>query len=404
MTERKREAHSEWDITTRVIHSATGGGATVGPGGGAAISAPIWQSSTFEFAKPEDVAGAATATQPETFYTRYGNPNFTAAQDAIAALEGGEAALVTGSGMGAIMLVFFGLLKSGEHVVAQKTHYVGTMKAMETWLPRFGIDVTMVDQTDLGAFEAALRPNTRMIYIETPTNPTLTMTDLAGIATLAQKRGITTCMDNTFATPINQRPLEHGIDLIVHSATKYLGGHSDVTAGAVVGDRERITALWHALIIYGMILHPFEAWLLARGIQTLPFRVARQNSNAMVVAEFLETHPNVERVYYPGLPSHPQHDLAKRQMDGYGGMVVFELAGGFEGARDFTAGLKLARRAVSLGGTETLAVHAASMIHARLTPEQRAEAGISENLIRVSIGLEDPGDIIADFDRALKGL
>ena len=397
------EMSNDWDITSRVIHSATGRGKYMGPGGGAPVAAPIWQSSTFEFQEPEQVAAAATASRPETFYTRYGNPNFTAVQDAVVTLEGGEAALVTGSGMGAIMLVFLGLLRAGQHVVAQKTHYVGTMKALKDWLPRYGIEVTLVDQTDVLAFEAALRSQTRLIFLETPTNPTLAMTDLAAIAELAGARGITTCTDNTFATPINQRPLEQGIDLVVHSATKYLGGHSDVTAGAVVGATDLIESLWHGLIIHGMISHPFEAWLLARGLQTLPFRVARQNSNAMAVAQALESDPRVQRVYYPGLPSHPQHALAKRQMSGYGGMVVFELAGGFEAARAFTARLKLARRAVSLGGTETLVVHAASMIHARLTPEQRAEAGISENLIRVSIGLESPGDIIADFDQALGG-
>lgn len=397
------DAAGGWDITSRVIHSASGRTKYAGPGGGAPVAAPIWQSSTFEFEEPERVADAATASQPETFYTRYGNPNFTAVQDAIATLEGAEAALVTGSGMGAIMLVFLGVLRAGDHLIAQKTHYVGTMKALENWLPRYGIDVTMVDQTDLSSFEAAVRPETRLIYMETPTNPTLAMTDLAGVAALARARGIVTCMDNTFATPINQRPLEHGIDLVVHSATKYLGGHSDVTAGAVVGKQELIEHLWYALTIYGMISHPFEAWLLARGLQTLPFRVARQNSSAMSVAESLESDPRVERVYYPGLPSHPQHELAKRQMHAYGGMLAFELAGGFEAARAFTARLNLARRAVSLGGTETLVVHAASMIHARLTPEQRAEAGISENLIRVSIGLEAPGDIMADFDQALGG-
>lgn len=387
-------------MVTRAIHAATGAG-TIGPGGGAAISTPIWQSSTFEFREPEQVAEAATAQRPETFYTRYGNPNFTAVQDALVQLEGGESALVTGSGMGAIMLVFLGTLRSGDHLVAQATHYVGTMKALESWLPRYGIETTLVDQTDVDAFEAAIQDNTRLIYVETPANPTLTMTDLEGVASLARERGITTCADNTFATPINQRPLELGIDLVIHSATKYLGGHSDITAGALIGDRERVDALWHALITHGMILHPFEAWLLARGIQTLPFRVARHNQNASAVAEFLESHPAVTRVYYPGLPSHPQHELAKRQMDGFGGMVVFELAGGFDTARDFAARLQLARRAVSLGGTETLVVHAASMIHARLSPEQRAAAGISDNLIRVSIGLEDPEDIVADFDQAL---
>lgn len=390
-----------WDITSRVIHSASGRGQYVGPGGGAPVASPIWQSSTFEFREPDQVADAATASRPETFYTRYGNPNFTAVQEAIATLEGGEAALVTGSGMGAIMLVFLSLLRTGDHLVAQRTHYVGTLKAMEAWLPRYGIDVSLVDQTDVQAFEEAVRPETRLIYLETPTNPTLALTDLAAVAALARGRGITTCTDNTFATPINQRPLEHGIDLVIHSATKYLGGHSDVTAGAVIGTERMIESLWHGLIVHGMISHPFEAWLLARGLQTLPFRLMRQNSNAMAVALALESDSRVDRVYYPGLPSHPQHELAQRQMNGYGGMVVFELAGGFEAARAFTARLKLARRAVSLGGTETLAVHAASMIHARLTPEQRAEAGISENLIRVSIGLEAPDDIIADFDQAL---
>lgn len=403
MENHSEDAEGGWDITSRVIHSASGRTKYAGPGGGAPVAAPIWQSSTFEFKEPERVADAATASQPETFYTRYGNPNFTAVQDTIATLEGAEAALVTGSGMGAIMLVFLGVLRAGDHLIAQKTHYVGTMKALENWLPRYGIGVTMVDQTDLSGFEAAVRPETRLIYMETPTNPTLAMTDMAGVAALARDRGILTCMDNTFATPINQRPLEHGIDLVVHSATKYLGGHSDVTAGAVVGSQELIEPLWYALTIYGMISHPFEAWLLARGLQTLPFRVARQNSSAMSVAESLESDSRVERVYYPGLPSHPQNPLAKRQMLGYGGMLAFELAGGFEAARAFTARLNLARRAVSLGGTETLVVHAASMIHARLTPEQRAEAGISENLIRVSVGLEAPGDIMADFDQALGG-
>lgn len=397
-----RGSEDSWGVATRLIHSATGREVYV-EGGGAAIASPIWQSSTFEFRKPEEIAEAALAIQPQTYYTRYGNPNFSAVQEAVAALEGGEAALVTGSGMGAITLVFLGLLNSGDHVVSQKTHYVGTMKALQRWLPHYGIETTFVEQTDLDAFEAALRPNTRLIYVETPTNPTLTLTDLGGIAALAHDRGITTCVDNTFATPINQRPLEHGFDLVVHSATKYLGGHSDVTAGLVVGDRERIQMLWQALIVFGMISHPFEAWLLARGLQTLPFRVAQHNANAGALAEFLESHSGVERVHYPGLASHPQHDLARKQMDGFGGMLSFELAGGYEAAKQLTLRLELARLAVSLGGTETLAVHAASMIHAHLSPEQRAAAGISDKLIRVSVGLEEAADILADFDQALNG-
>lgn len=403
MTERSSQSSDSWGLTTRAIHAATGEKVYAGPGAGAAVSSPIWQSSTFEFRTPEEIAEASIATRPETYYTRYGNPNFTAAAKAIAALEGGEDALVAGSGMGAIMLVLLGLLESGDHVVAQRTHYVGTMKALQRRLPRFGIDVTHVDQTDPGAFETALKPNTRLIYIETPANPTLQLTDLEAVSALGRERGVTTCVDNTFATPINQSPIRHGIDLVVHSATKYLGGHSDITAGAVVGTKERIAVLWEALIVFGMILHPFEAWLLSRGIQTLPFRVARHNASALELAEFLESHSQVARVFYPGLPSHPQHELAKRQMAGYGGMVVFELDGGFDAAKEFAGRLRLARRAVSLGGTETLAVHVASMIHAHLSPEVRAAAGISENLIRVSVGLEDSADIIADMDQALTG-
>lgn len=399
----RSDVPENWGLATRIIHTASGSGSAVGPGGGASVSQPIWQSSTFEFRNPSDVAEAATAVHPETFYTRYGNPNFSACERAVAALEGGEAALVTGSGMGAIMLVFMGLLKSGDHVVAQKTHYVGTMKALQGWLPRYGIETSLVDQTDLAAFEAALRPSTRLIYVESPTNPTLTITDVKGVADLARERRIMTCMDNTFATPINQRPLRLGIDVVVHSATKYLGGHSDVTAGVVVGAADRVGELWNALIIHGMILHPFEAWLLARGLQTLPSRVARQNTSATALAEFLESHSAVERVYYPGLASHPQHELARAQMEGFGGMVVFELSGGFDAAKRFIEGLRLTRLAVSLGGSETLAVHAASMIHARLTAEERAAAGISDNLIRVSVGLEDVEDIVQDFDRALRG-
>lgn len=393
----------KWGRATRTIRSANSGTGLGGEGIGTPISSPIWQSSTFRFRTPEQVAEASVTDRPGGFYTRYGNPNFAAVECALATLEGGESALVTGSGMGAIMLVFLCLLESGDHVVAQEAHYVGTMKALGRWLPRQGIEVTQVDQTDVDAFERAIQPNTRLIYVETPTNPTLTLTDLSGVADLARESGVVTCADNTFASPINQRPIEQGIDLVVHSATKYLGGHSDVTAGAVVGSADRIRELWEGLIVFGMILHPFEAWLLARGIQTLPFRIERHNRNAQKVAEFLEGHPRVARVHYPGLASHAQADLARRQMDGGGGMVVLELDGGYEEARDFAGRLKLARLAVSLGGTETLVVHAASMIHSQLSAEDRAAAGISDRLVRISVGLEDPEDIIADLDQALNG-
>ncbi|MGH9444055.1 MAG: trans-sulfuration enzyme family protein [Thermoanaerobaculia bacterium] len=397
----KEKRPDSWRIGTRLVHS----GFSSRPDGesGYSLSSPIWQTATFGFDTPEEIAQAGLATHPRTYYTRYGNPNFSEAERTLCDLEGGEAALVTGSGMAAISLVFLGLLKAGDHVVAQKTHYVGTTKLLSRWLPSFGIESTAVDQTDPKAFEAAIRPNTRLIYVETPVNPTLSLTDLSAISALGRSRGIVTCADNTFATPYNQRPIEAGIDLVVHSATKYLSGHSDVTAGAVVGSRERLDHLWEALIVYGMTLHPMESWLLSRGLQTFPLRMERHNRNALEVARFLESHPNVVGVHYPGLPSHPQHELAARQMSGFGGVLSFELAGGYEESREFTSRLRLVRRAVSLGGTKSLAAHAASMVFPHLSSAERAAAGISENLVRLSVGIEDSRDILEDLDGALTG-
>ncbi len=390
-------------IATRAIHVASGTSRSAGVAGGAPISFPIFQTSTFGFTTPEHAAEVASAIHPQDCYTRYGNPNFAVVEEALRDLEGAEAAQVTGSGMGAMSLVLLGTLRSGDHLVAQNTHYAATVALLRHWLPRFGVEVSFVDQTNPGAFESAICDRTRMILVETPVNPTLALTDLKEVAALARKRGIVTCADNTFATPVNQRPIELGIDLVVHSATKYLGGHSDVTGGVVVGGRDALRKLWEALICYGMVLHPFEAWLLARGIQTLPFRVERHNANALAVARFLESHPRVERVHYPGLPSHPQHELARRQMQGYGGVLSFEPAGGYEAARAFVGRLRLVHLAVSLGGTKSLAVHTASMIYAHVSAEERRAAGVSESLIRLAVGLEDVEDIVEDLDQALTG-
>jgi methionine-gamma-lyase len=398
---KKEDRGSTWRLATRLIHS--GLPSRVDGDTGYALSPPIWQTATFGFDRTEDAAEAGLANHPEAYYTRYGNPNFTQAETAVAELEGAEAALVTGSGMGAISLVFLGLLAPGDHVVAQKTHYVGTVKLLHHWLPRLGIECTTVDQTDPGAFAAAIRPSTRLVYAESPVNPTLALTDLAAVAAIARERGITTCTDNTFATPYNQQPIHLGFDLVVHSATKYLAGHSDVTAGAVAGRRETIERLWEALIVYGMVSHPMESWLLTRGLQTFPFRMERHNANALAIARFFEGRPEIARVYYPGLASHPQAGLAARQMKGFGGMVVFELEGGYERARAFTQRLRLASRAVSLGGTKTLVAHAASMVFPHLTPEERRAAGVSDDLIRVSVGLEDAADLMEDFEQAFAG-
>ena len=397
---KKEKSPDSWRPATRLVHSAFK--SKVDGDSGYALSPPIWQTATFGFDNPEDIAASGIENHPASYYTRYGNPNFLEAERTVAELEGAEAALVTGSGMGAISLVFLGLLKTGDHVVAQKTHYVGTVKLLQRWLPSLGIETTAVDQTDPANFEAAIRKNTRLIYVESPVNPTLAVTDLAAVAALGRARGIPTCADNTFATPHNQNPITLGIDLVVHSATKYLSGHSDVTAGAVAGSRETVERLWEALIVYGMTLHPMESWLLSRGLQTFPLRMEQHNRNAGEIAGFLESHPRVARVHYPGLASHAQHELAARQMKGFGGMLSFELAGGYEEAREFTRRLRLVRRAVSLGGTKSLAAHAASMVFPHLSAEERASAGIDDSLIRFSVGIEDVADIREDLDAALR--
>ncbi len=366
-----------------------------------AISPPIWQTTTFSADSAEQFAELATAIQPPEFYTRYGNPTHKQVEATVAALEGGEAALVTGSGMGAIFAAVMSLLERGDHVVAQRNHYSGTTTLFRDLVPRWGIECSFVDQTQIAEFAAAIRPNTKLIYVETPTNPLMQITDLQAIAALARERGITTIADNTFATPINQRPLEFGIDVVIHSATKYIGGHHDVTAGVVVAARAFIERAWKFAIVSGATLSPFDGWLLLRGLRTLGLRVERHNQNALALARFLESHPKVERVYYPGLESHPQHQLACKQMNGFTGVLSIELRGGYPAAERLISSLKLAARAASLGGFETLVVHPSAMWSLQLSPQQRRATGISESLVRISVGLEDSGDLLADFAQAL---
>jgi len=365
-----------------------------------AISPPIWQTTTFHDT-PEHFAEIATDIKPTEYYTRYGNPTHRQVEATLTALEGGEAALVTGSGMGAIFAATMSLLQSGNHVVAQNNHYAGTTTLLRDILPRFGIECTFVDQTRASDFAAAVRPHTKLIYAETPTNPLMQITDLRAIADLGRRRGITTIVDNTFATPINQRPLEFGIDMVVHSATKYIGGHHDVTAGALVSSREMVERAWRFAIVAGATLSPFDGWLLLRGLRTLGLRVERHNRNALALARFLEGHPKVERVNYPGLESHPQHHLAREQMSGFTGILSAELRGGYHEAERFIRSLKLAAYAASLGGFETLVVHPAAMWRLQLSAERRRETGIGESLVRISVGLEDERDLIADFAQAL---
>ena len=368
----------------------------------AAVSPPIWQTTTFSAETAEDFAEIAIATKPAEFYTRYGNPTHKQVEATLAALEGGEAAIVSGSGMGAIFAAVMSNLESGDHIVAQRNHYAGSTTLFKEILPRWGIECTVVDQTDPQAFEGALRSQTKLIYVETPTNPLMQITDLRAIANLGSANKITTMIDNTFATPINQRPLELGIDAVVHSATKYIGGHHDVTAGAVVGSETFIDHVWKFAIVSGATLSPFDGWLMLRGLRTLGIRVERHNQNGMALARFLADHPRVAQVYYPGLSSHPQHELARAQMSGFTGMLSVELRGGYSAAEALISNLRLATRAASLGGFETLVVHPAAMWGLQLSPEQRRSTGISESLVRISAGLEDEADLLRDFAEALE--
>jgi methionine-gamma-lyase len=370
----------------------------------AAISPPIYQTTTFSAESAEAFAEIAVASKPSEFYTRYGNPNHEMVEVTLAQLEGGESALVTGSGMGAIFAVMLGSLRQGDHLVAQRNHYAGATTLFKDYLPRWGIEATFVDQTDPAAFAAAIRPETRMIYVESPVNPLMQITDLRAIVDLGRCHNLTTVCDNTFATPINQRPLELGIDAVIHSATKYIGGHHDATAGALIGSREMVERVWRFSLVAGATLSPFDSWLLLRGLRTLGLRVERHNRNGLALAIFLESHKKVARVFYPGLPSHPQHELARSQMDGFTGMLSVELLGGYAAADRLISSLRLATRAASLGGFETLVVHPASMWSLQLARETRESTGINDGLVRISVGIEDEADLIADFEQALDSI
>jgi cystathionine beta-lyase/cystathionine gamma-synthase len=368
------------------------------------ISPPIFQTTTFSAENAEHFYEMATQPRHAEFYTRYGNPNHQQVEATVAALENGEAALVTSSGIGAIYAAVMSQLQSGDHIIAQRNHYAATTVLFRDILPRFQIECTFVDNTNADEFAAAIRPNTKFLYTETPTNPLMQITDLRAIVALARQHNLRTMVDNTFATPLNQRPLDLGCDVVLHSATKYIGGHHDVTAGLIVGSKELVEEIWRFALVSGSVSSPFDSWLLLRGLRTLGLRVERHNQNALALARFLESHPKIERVYYPGLESHPQHELAKAQMHGFTGMLSVGVKGGYAGAEKMIASLQLGIRAASLGGFETLVVHPAAMWSLQLTPEQQRSTGISESLVRISVGLEDAPDIVADFEQALSRL
>jgi methionine-gamma-lyase len=318
----------------------------------------------------------------------------------LAQLEGGFGAHITSSGMAAVTTSLFTFLKSGDHVISKRDVYGGTYEVMKDLLPKFGIEVTFVN--DEVEVEKAIKENTKVIYVETPANPTLAITDLEMIAKIANSRNIITIVDSTFATPVNQNPLQFGFDIVIHSCTKYLGGHSDLTAGCIISKTQEIhEQIFQSIKLFGCNLSPFDSYLLHRGIKTLDVRMERHNNNAMKIAKFLESHNRVERVYYPGLPSHPSHEKAKKQMRGFGGMIAFEVKGGVEGGRTVLENVKLIHLAVSLGGVESLIEQASTMTHTMVSREDRLKGGITDGLIRLSVGIEDVEDLIEDLDQAL---
>jgi cystathionine beta-lyase/cystathionine gamma-synthase len=335
------------------------------------------------------------------FYTRYGNPTNTVAESAIAELEGADAALVFGAGMNAITTSIMALLKSGDHIVAQRDIYGGTIKFFSQWLPKFGVDVTFVDTVDYDQHEKAIRPNTRLLYLESPTNPTLRVVDLRKAEAIGKKHKVITMIDSTFATPINQRPIEFGIDLVMHSGTKYFAGHSDLICGIMAGRGDLIEQIHHTRTVLGGNMDPHAAWLLLRGIKTIAVRVERQNQNAMRVAQFLAKHSKVKTVNYPFLESHPQHRIATEQMRGGGGMLSFEVEGTGQDACRVSEALRLFTLAPSLGGVDSLVSIPVLTSHAMISADQRKKMGVSEQLIRISVGIENVEDLIADLDQAL---
>ncbi len=342
-------------------------------------------------------------TAPESYYTRWGNPTVRDLEEALADLEGGSRALATGSGMGAIASAILACVEAGDHVVAGASLYTATTEIFTRLLPRFGVKVSFVDPRTPGAWSQAVRPETRLVYVESPANPTMMITDLREAVKAARSVGAVTLADNTFATPVHQLPLEFGVDVVLHSATKYLGGHSDVVAGvAVAAKRGMFDRIWFTYKMLGPSLSPFDAFLVRRGLKTLPLRMRAQSATAQALAEHLEGHRAVRIVHYPGLRSFPQYSLPRRQMSGFGAMLSFELKRGSRAGRRFVEGVELATLAVSLGGAETLVQHPASMTHGPLTEEERGTSGVTEGLVRVSIGLEDPEDLLEDFDRALR--
>lgn len=382
-------------FTTKLIHAGqykdVFGSATV----------PIYQTSTFAFESAEHGADCFSGKSDGYIYTRLGNPTIGALEKCVAELENGFGGIATGSGMGAVTSIYMSLLEKGAHMVGSSAVYGPSRSVIENHFSRFGVEATFVDTSDLENIKRSIKPNTKILYIESPANPTLNITDIAAASEIAHSHGMLVVVDNTFASPFQQRPLELGADVVLHSVTKFINGHADIVGGIIVAKTEELYKKIRPLMIaMGCNMDPHQAYMVIRGLKTLSLRMERAEQNSIKIAEFLENHPKVEWIKYPGLKSHPQHELAKKQMDGFGAMICFGVKGGLEAGKKLMDNLKLITLAVSLGGVESLIEHPASMTHAGVSPEEKKKANISDELVRLSVGIEDVDDLIADLKQA----
>ncbi len=383
-------------FTTRLIHAGFHENEEL------AVVTPIYQTSTFAFKNAQHGADLFAGEGEGYIYTRLGNPTIRALEDAVANLEGGFGGIAVASGMAAVTTIYMGLLGAGSHIVSTDAVYGASRGALEKHFPRFGVEATFVDTSNIALIEPAIKPNTKVLFIETPANPTIAITDIAACAEIAHRHGLKLVVDNTFCSPYLQRPLELGADIVFHSITKFINGHADVVGGIIVTKTEEdYKYLYNVMTTMGPNMDPHQAYLVSRGLKTLAIRMERAQENAMKIAEYLEKHPKIAWVRYPGLKSHPQFELAKRQMSGSGAMISFGLKGGFEAGRILMDNVHIAELAVSLGGIETLIQHPASMTHAKVSKEAKLLANITDDLVRYSVGIEDADDLIQDLDEAL---
>ena len=363
---------------------------------------PIYQTSTFRFKNAGHGARCFSGEEKGYIYTRLGNPTIDDLENTLAELENGYAAVVNSSGMAAVNNVYLAFLSAGDHMVGPNSVYGPSRSVMKKLYPKLGVESTFVDCTHLENIEKAIRPNTKLLFLETPANPTMGVTDIAGAAAIAHKHNVLVCVDNTFCSPYLQKPLDLGADIVLHSMTKFINGHADIVGGCVVTKtKELFEEIAYVMKNVGFNMDPHQAWLTRRGLKTLSVRIERAQANAVKIAGFLENHPKIDWVLYPGLKSHPQYDLAKKQMAGPGAMMSFGVKGGIAAGQTVMDNVQLALLAVSLGGIETLIQHPASMTHSKLSKEERLEAGITDGMIRLSVGIEDVDDIIADLNHAL---